>query len=1520
MKKILQLLVLLTSHYFTAQIHGNVAQKYGSYPGFNNSVNAIAIQADGKILVGGLFTTYKNLTEIRIIRLNTDGTKDTSFSTSTLLNINVNTIAIQSDGKILVGGGFQNKIIRLNTDGSTDSSFDVGTGFDSDVYTIAIQPDGKILAGGHFVGYKGVAESRIIRLNTDGTKDTSFTTGSGFDNDVRSISLQADGKIIIGGLFQSYNSTLNDRIVRLNTDGTKDTSFNIGTGFSSTVTSTAIQSDGKILVGGVFQSYNGVTENRIVRLNTDGTKDTTFNTGTGFDSVVNTLAVQSDGKVLVGGYFANYKGVAAKRIIRLNTDGTTDTSFNPTPGVADVPFGQYVSTIAIQTDGKILLGGNLLYYNNLLQNSIIRLNTDATKDTTFNSGVGFNEKVLCSAVQSDGKILLGGFFKYKESIANRIIRLNTNGTIDTTFNTGSGFTDNNSVVRSIAIQSDGKILVGGAFGTYNGASGKISIIRLNTDGTIDTSFNTGTGFNGLVYTLAIQSDGKILVGGTFSTYNGVAQNFIIRLNTDGTKDTTFNTGNGFDSHINSIVLQPDGKILVGGDYFRYDLNLNNFLIRLNTNGSKDNSFDVGTKFSHSVRSIAVQTDGKILVGGDFITFDGQAQNKLIRLNTDGTKDTAFNIGSGFNNSVLSIAVQNDGKIHVGGVFTAYKAVTENGIIRLNADGTKDINFNTGTGFNGTVRTITMQPDGKIHVGGDFITYKDDGESAYLITLYSGDNSVAVNTSITHVNCYGTATGSATITPISGTAPYTYVWTSAVPGFVAPATSSNSITNALAGTYTCLVTDSSTPTVREKTVIITITQPEAYNAYVRADAHNCGSYGVTIDPLPYILKSNDFSTTTGFTLSGDATYSSANGNVQLIPDANSKTGSMIIDLPTTIPSDFVTKFRFKMLNKSGADGFSFNIGNDSFPGAAEDGSNQGLAIKFKNYNNDRVSAAWNGTLIGTEVDIPLETGNWIDVVVKVINGKLSLYVNNNVLKDNETITGYTINNAYKAIFKGRTGGASNEVLIDDFSFANPTFEYSIDGTTFQTSNVFTNITLPTNNILPIWLKQNGCASKVRDFTYPKNQLINSYTFATTGCAPTTLNLTNAKYPIVYYNDFSTLDGYILGKVAKRGTNSVLLTDDYKGSRGYMVINKPEAINKDFAILFDHKSLNKSGADGFSVNFGNPTPIYNSTVDYENGVTSGLSVRFKTWGQDTISIFYNGTQVGSSVNTSLETGNITSFIIKVKNNQISVENSLGSVIITPQNLPAAFTSDDFSNYKFIFSARTGGESNIFEISNVYIAKLDVVQYSINNNNTFTDITPDTSGNANLPIVPTDYTNGSLNVHLKFKNDTCPIANSPINVTAKRNPINTIVQNAGVLTSDEDRAGATYEWYTCTSGAGTLVATTRSYTPTIGGQGYFVKVKLDNCESNSACVISTLSTNDFDLNTKLSIYPNPSNSIFNIDIDANASIELYDIVGKKLKSDKIVTGTSQLDLSNFGSGIYLLKVTNESNQTKTVRLIKE
>lgn len=346
---------------------------------------------------------------------------------------------------------------------------------------------------------------------------------------VTALAVQADGKIVIGGLFTSVGGVARNRIARLNSDGTLDTTFLNGlSGTNDVVNAVAVQADGKIVLVGNFSTVNGTARLRIARLNSDGTLDTAFLNGlSGVNFRVNAVVVQPDNKIILGGGFTTINGVVRSRIGRLNTDGTVDTAFlNGPSGVS----GGDVNALALQADGKIVLGGSGFgQVNGVARNNLARLNSDGTLDTGFLNGLtGADISVSAVGVQADGKVVIGGGFTTINGVArNRIAQLNSNGTVDTNFL--NGLTGADSSVSASVVQADGKIIIGGFFTTINGVS-RNRIARLNNDGTLDTGFLNGqSGADSSVFALALQTDGKVLLGGTFGSINGTARPGLARL-------------------------------------------------------------------------------------------------------------------------------------------------------------------------------------------------------------------------------------------------------------------------------------------------------------------------------------------------------------------------------------------------------------------------------------------------------------------------------------------------------------------------------------------------------------------------------------------------------------------------------------------------------------------------------------------------------------------------------------------------------------------------------------------------------------------------------------------------------------------------------------------------------------------------------------------------------------------------------------------------------------------------------
>jgi uncharacterized delta-60 repeat protein len=1211
--------------------------------GANGFISAIALENGGRIVIGGGFTSFNGAQRNGIARLNANGGLDGTFTPGLGANGAVWAVAIQTDGKIVIGGEFttvggiaRNGIARLNADGSLDEEFDPGAGADGSVNAIVIQSDGALVIGGEFGTVGGLARSGVARLHSDGAVDAGFDPGAGADGAVYALALQGANQVLVGGAFANMDLRSYRGLARLNPDGSLDSSFNIGSGANDTVYAIRVQNDGLILVGGIFTSFNQTRRVGLTRLHSYGTVDTTFldtayNNFAGFINLfasdpknfIFSISLDANNDVLVGGgfkrigggrwdsriqpeghdlgiytrgayrvrnniarllgggtpgpgaielaydsyqidenssqlyvsivrtngslgpasanfnvaqlppgpgaatngldyaangasptfvtswpstrmrsdglfgpnfgtstvipdllmndvrddvyvdifdntipdgnrtamlelsapssldilflggenipvgaalgrasapmvivdndtqpgvlgfsapaYFVNENGTNALiTVTRTNgssgnvtvqfqtsngtaiagsdyssTNGTltflngqTERSFlvritddsavepdetinltllNPSGGASiglanailtiidnDLPGGKVsftsatystnesaVSAIisvsragssagtltvyASATSGTAISGIDFLGVTNLLtwsdgdtgiktfvvpllddaeiepdvtvmlqlysptlntvtnplslgaiSNATLTIVNDdllgavsfststylanehggpvtvtvvrtggsagsiavnfaaaagtasngvdflATNGTlSFGPGVvsrsfnvaiinnevtdnpdrtialslfgaspggglgspanavinivddesvneppggidtnfdllGANDSILSLVQQADGKIIAGGDFTAVNGLSrNRIARFTANGQLDLTFSTTTAAAGANAAIRTVALQDDGRVLLGGEFSMVGGAP-RGGLARLNFNGSLDAGFDPGSGTDGPVFAVAesyVIGARKIWLGGGFSSFDGNPRNAVARINDDGTLDVAFDPGAGPDGVVYAVVAYPTnsthgGKLLIGGNFTSYAGVSRAGVARINSDGSLDLSFNPGTGALGTVRAIALQPDGRILLGGSFTNFNGVALNRLARLNDAGSLDNSFNAGVGANDTVLSLQLQGDTKIVVGGLFTRCNGVSRNRLTRLNNDGSVDPTINFGLGANSFVAATMVQADGKIVIGGGFTEY-DGVPRQRIARIYGG---------------------------------------------------------------------------------------------------------------------------------------------------------------------------------------------------------------------------------------------------------------------------------------------------------------------------------------------------------------------------------------------------------------------------------------------------------------------------------------------------------------------------------------------------------------------------------------------------------------------------------------------------------------------------------------------------------------------------------------------------------------------------------------------------------------
>lgn len=710
--------------------------------GITGTVKKIAHRADGKIMVCGIINSYKGIPVNNIFRINSDGSLDTSFNPGATFASDVRTFEFQTDGKVIVAGNSENVfgIKRLNEDGSLDSTFNVSFNYPAQCF--GIQTDGKILIGAD----TNTLLSKVIRLNTNGTLDSSFNLNAPSITFARCIMVESGGKIIVGG--ESTSSLNAPSLVRLNSGGDVDATFS--SGVFSTINTLSKQPDGKIIVGGKLRFGSSLGDfHNVGRIMANGQIDASFSPGNVNLIEVYASAIRDDGKILIGGRFTIYNGSTANNIACLNTDGSIDTSFN-----SGIGLNHHVYALDAYSGNTFFAGGDFNYYNTADSDSIILIDADGGANIGFTTGRVIYTQVSLAVVcaQTDGKIIVaGGFDYYNNASSRKITRFNSDGSIDNSFDVGSGFNYDSdyATVHSVALQSDGRIIVAGKFNHYDGTPVS-NLVRLNIDGTLDNTFTNGNAanFNYLVHELLIQPDGKIIAIGT--NYNNYNSDYIVRLNQDGTLDTSFNATARFNSAAEAMAIQSDGKIIVGGRFSTFNTEAAPGIIRLNPDGTVDSTFNTGSGFNTStsssyVRALKIQEDGKIIVGGYLTNFNGATTTRhLFRLNSNGTIDTSFDQGSGLNGSVLSLDLDSESKLLVGGNFTSYNGANNNHLIRINADGVLDSLFNVGLGFNSAIANISSLSNGKIIVAGAFSSY--NGSVAKQIIRLKGSSLLATHNS------------------------------------------------------------------------------------------------------------------------------------------------------------------------------------------------------------------------------------------------------------------------------------------------------------------------------------------------------------------------------------------------------------------------------------------------------------------------------------------------------------------------------------------------------------------------------------------------------------------------------------------------------------------------------------------------------------------------------------------------------------------------------------------------------
>ncbi|PWT96034.1 MAG: hypothetical protein C5B52_16600 [Bacteroidetes bacterium] len=633
--------------------------------------NTCALQSDGKILVSGRFVRYQKKITTNIFRINADGSLDPSFDSSIGTNNDIQKILVQKDGKILLIGSFTkykditgiHGIVRINQDGTLDNTFIPYTSLYYDyngLTAAALQNDGKIVIAGYGIR-PGCSydSSSMIRLLPNGSLDNTFNTTLNIDGTISALDIQTDGKIVAAGRFFKWGSTPVTGIIRLNTDGRLDPGFVLtGKGINYNAAPPATSSlniycikslpDGSTLVGGSFTHYDNTQTNGLVKLQPNGSLDNSFildNSLINQDIGPNSIAITAENKIIVGGRM--YVNGNARFFIRLLQNGDVDSSVDPNAYNINVKsFG--IGNILLLPDESFYAQG---YFsgsvNGINIGALARYKSDMNLDTSYDPELQDKGIVAQTAISADGKIIVVGEFDHYganlDRQEGRLLRLMPDGQLDAGFNNEGA----NNYVSNVAYQNSSDVIIAGGFDKI-GTISITGIARFKSDGTLDPAFNPGTGPDapGAVYSLKVQGSSYIYLGGAFTKFNNVAHKGLVRLFADGQVDNNFNPSVNGLMGASSIEVDDDGKVLAGNfggqtdpyrDYFS-PIDIYRFL----PDGQVDHSFTPPVLGYSETIKIRKGANGTYYWLGRLFQKNSPNQfaSPIIRLKSDGKLDTS----------------------------------------------------------------------------------------------------------------------------------------------------------------------------------------------------------------------------------------------------------------------------------------------------------------------------------------------------------------------------------------------------------------------------------------------------------------------------------------------------------------------------------------------------------------------------------------------------------------------------------------------------------------------------------------------------------------------------------------------------------------------------------------------------------------------------------------------------------------------------------------------------------------
>jgi uncharacterized delta-60 repeat protein len=656
---------------------------------WSQPVRAVAALPDGKVIVGG--------DSAPIWRLNNDGSRDTGFSTPLYYTGPNYDIVVQANGRILVSTPTYS-VLRLQANGAVDTSFSTEHFMNYSPYSIHVRPEGDLLVGGRgpFSGF-----GFVVHLGADGRK-ACLTGPCLFDirsGAVNWVSSDACNRVLAGGRFTSIPSNSPPHLARLLFNGLADPEFTVPF-LNGAVLAGMPLPDGRILIAGEFTRVGGVARNRIAILHGGPfsppaitSQPVSQTTGEGHQVTLSTsvpcvepgaslqwhlngvaLAGESNATIQIANVLRGHAGgytLVASNALGVATSATAQVTVNHAPHVQGAPFvekpslglpsNSVVHALLALPDGKLLVGGSFSNFAGRAHVGLLRLNADGRLDEGF--AHTWTNIIRTLALQDDGKIIaVEQTPYYTPGYGSFVRRLWPNGTRDTNFGsspTAYSWGSDYRMSIPVAVNRAGEVYVSRSQQIWRPRDNWTKVVL------------------GDVFAMAFQPDGKLVLGGTFpaiggSGTNGLPCTNLVRLLTNGFTDLTFLPDAGA---IFALAIQPDGKVVIGGQFTRAGPRISRGVARYHADGSVDLTFTPNPGLSGlgaAVHALALQPDGKVVIGGTFTHYDGGPRNGLARLNADGSLDETFQPGSGISGGisrVSALAMSLDGTLYLGGSFT-----------------------------------------------------------------------------------------------------------------------------------------------------------------------------------------------------------------------------------------------------------------------------------------------------------------------------------------------------------------------------------------------------------------------------------------------------------------------------------------------------------------------------------------------------------------------------------------------------------------------------------------------------------------------------------------------------------------------------------------------------------------------------------------------------------------------------------------------------------------------------------